>query len=108
MEKYSPQAWMLNYSNPAAIVAGGDKKAAPGSWPQYSVTCQLLRTSYGGNPGIWDSRKDMDISYYGLERIFRWWTKAIKDHAEMTMPVLKEHISKKRILCGSTDVSAHG
>ncbi len=26
MEKYSPNAWMLNYSNPAAIVAEADKK----------------------------------------------------------------------------------
>lgn len=29
MEKYSPNAWMLNYSNPAAIVAEACRRAAP-------------------------------------------------------------------------------
>nr|AIA93370.1 Glyco_hydro_4 [uncultured Leptotrichia sp.] len=28
MEKYSPNAWMLNYSNPAAIVAEATRRLA--------------------------------------------------------------------------------
>jgi alpha-galactosidase/6-phospho-beta-glucosidase family protein len=28
MEKYSPNAWMLNYSNPAAIVAEATRRAS--------------------------------------------------------------------------------
>ena len=31
MEKYSPQAWMLNYSNPAAIVAEATRRLRPNS-----------------------------------------------------------------------------
>ncbi|TYK58975.1 6-phospho-alpha-glucosidase, partial [Staphylococcus pseudintermedius] len=31
MEKYSPDAWMLNYSNPAAIVAEATRKLRPNS-----------------------------------------------------------------------------
>ena len=31
MEKYSPNAWMLNYSNPAAIVAEATRKLRPTS-----------------------------------------------------------------------------
>ncbi|NRK74248.1 6-phospho-alpha-glucosidase, partial [Salmonella enterica subsp. enterica serovar Typhi] len=31
MEKYSPNAWMLNYSNPAAIVAEATRKLRPNS-----------------------------------------------------------------------------
>ena len=30
MEKYSPNAWMLNYSNPAAIVAEATRRLRPG------------------------------------------------------------------------------
>ncbi len=29
MEKYSPNAWMLNYSNPAAIVAEATRRLRP-------------------------------------------------------------------------------
>lgn len=31
MEQYSPDAWMLNYSNPAAIVAEATRKLRPNS-----------------------------------------------------------------------------
>ena len=31
MEKYSPKAWMLNYSNPAAIVAEATRRVRPNS-----------------------------------------------------------------------------
>lgn len=31
MEKYSPDAWMLNYSNPAAIVAEATRRLRPDS-----------------------------------------------------------------------------
>ena len=31
MEKYSPNAWMLNYSNPAAIVAEATRRLRPNS-----------------------------------------------------------------------------
>ena len=31
MEKYSPDAWMLNYSNPAAIVAEATRRLRPHS-----------------------------------------------------------------------------
>ena len=31
MEKYSPDAWMLNYSNPAAIVAEATRRLRPNS-----------------------------------------------------------------------------
>ena len=31
MEKYSPNAWMLNYSNPAAIVAEATRRLRPDS-----------------------------------------------------------------------------
>ena len=33
MEKYSPNAWMLNYSNPAAIVAEATRRLRPTEYP---------------------------------------------------------------------------
>jgi maltose-6'-phosphate glucosidase len=35
MEKYSPNAWMLNYSNPAAIVAEATPPASERQNPQH-------------------------------------------------------------------------
>lgn len=42
MEKYSPNAWMLNYSNPAAIVAEACRVMRPNSKVLIFVICQLV------------------------------------------------------------------
>lgn len=38
MEKYSPDAWLLNYSNPAAVVAEATRRFRPNS----KVTCPFV------------------------------------------------------------------
>lgn len=77
METYSPDCWMLNYSNPAAIVAEACRVLRPAS--KIINICDmpvgtLRRMSYivGKTP------KDLDVRYYGLNH-FGWWT-SVKDH----------------------------
>lgn len=93
MEKYSPNAWMLNYSNPAAIVAEATRRLKPNS--KVLNICDMpigIEVRMAEILGL-DSRKDMDIMYYGLNH-FGWW-KSIKDKAgNDLMPALKEHIAK--------------
>lgn len=93
MEKYSPNAWMLNYSNPAAIVAEATKRLKPNS--KVLNICDMpigIEVRMAEILGL-DSRKDMDIMYYGLNH-FGWW-KSIKDKAgNDLMPALKEHVAK--------------
>lgn len=93
MEKYSPNAWMLNYSNPAAIVAEATRRLKPNS--KVLNICDMpigIEVRMAEILGL-NSRKDMDIMYYGLNH-FGWW-KSIKDKAgNDLMPTLKEHVAK--------------
>lgn len=77
MEKYSPNCWMLNYSNPAAIVAEACRRLRPRS--RVINICDMpigMEQSIAKILGFLD-RKEMDVRYFGLNH-FGWWT-SIKD-----------------------------
>ena len=77
MEKYSPNAWMLNYSNPAAIVAEATRRLRPNS--RVINICDMpigTENTFAEILGF-KNRKEMDIRYFGLNH-FGWWT-SIKD-----------------------------
>ncbi len=93
MEKYSPDCWMLNYSNPAAIVAEACRRLRPNS--RVINICDMpigMEQSFAKILGFAD-RKDMDVRYFGLNH-FGWWT-SIKD-AEGTEYIgrLTEHLQQ--------------
>ena len=74
MEQYSPNAWMLNYSNPAAIVAEATRRLRPNS--KILNICDMpidLEEKMANMCGL-KSRKEMQVSYYGLNH-FGWWSK---------------------------------
>ena len=74
MEKYSPNAWMLNYSNPAAIVAEATRRLRPNS--KILNICDMpidLEEKMANMVGL-SSRKEMQVGYYGLNH-FGWWHK---------------------------------
>lgn len=77
MEKYSPNAWMLNYSNPASIVAEACRR-----FKLNSRVINICDMPIGMEHTIarilgFKNRKEMCIRYYGLNH-FGWWT-SIKD-----------------------------
>lgn len=77
MEKYSPNAWMLNYSNPASIVAEACRRFKPNS--RVINICDMpigMEHTIARILGF-KNRKEMYIRYYGLNH-FGWWT-SIKD-----------------------------
>lgn len=77
MEKYSPNCWMLNYSNPAAIVAEACRRLRPDS--RVINICDMpigMEQTIAKILGF-QNRKEMDIRYFGLNH-FGWWT-SIKD-----------------------------
>ena len=96
MEKYSHNCWMLNYSNPASIVAEACRVLRPNS--KIINICDmpvgtLRRMSYivGKTP------KDLDVKYYGLNH-FGWWTSVKdKDGTDYT-PQLIDYVSKNGYL----------
>lgn len=72
MTKYSPNAWMLNYSNPAAIVAEATRRLRPNA--RIINICDMpigIEDKIAEIAGL-DDRKKMDVRYYGLNH-FGWW-----------------------------------
>lgn len=93
MEKYSPNAWMLNYSNPAAIVAEATRRILPNS--KILNICDMPIGIEGRMAEIagLKSRKDMIVKYYGLNH-FGWWSSITDKEGNDLMPKIKEHVSK--------------
>ena len=93
MEKYSPNAWMLNYSNPAAIVAEATRRLRPNS--KILNICDMpigIELRMAEMLGL-KSRKDMVIRYFGLNH-FGWWTDIRDKEGNDLMPELKEKVAK--------------
>lgn len=93
MEKYSPDAWMLNYSNPAAIVAEATRRICPTS--RILNICDMPIDIEGKMAQIagLESLHDMEFKYYGLNH-FGWWT-SIKDKAgNDLMPKIRDYVWK--------------
>lgn len=92
MEKYSPNAWMLNYSNPAAIVAEATRKLRPNS--RIINICDMplgIMLRMAKILGI--SEKDLDISYYGLNH-FGWWTSVKDKDGNERIQELKDYVKE--------------
>ncbi len=93
MEKYSPNAWMLNYSNPAAIVAEATRVLRSKS--KVLNICDMpigLEDKMAEIIGL-KSRKEMEISYYGLNH-FGWWTSIKDKKGNDLMPKIMEYVAK--------------
>lgn len=93
MEKYSPNAWMLNYSNPAAIVAEATRVICPNS--KILNICDMpigIENRMANILGL-ESRKELDVMYYGLNH-FGWWKTITDKSGKDLMPGLKEYVSK--------------
>ena len=93
MEKYSPKAWMLNYSNPASIVAEATRRLRPNS--KILNICDMpigIEMNMAEILGL-KSRKEMSVRYYGLNH-FGWWSDIRDREGNDLMPKIKEHVAK--------------
>lgn len=93
MEAYSPDAWMLNYSNPAAIVAEATNRLRPDS--KILNICDMpidLEEKMAGIAGL-KSRKEMQVGYYGLNH-FGWWHQIYDKAGNDLMPVIRAYIAE--------------
>lgn len=90
MEKYSPNCWMLNYSNPAAIVAEACRRLRPNS--RVINICDMpigLEDSFARILGF-QSRKQLDYRYFGLNH-FGWYTSVKDPEGNELLPKLVGH-----------------
>lgn len=94
MEKYSPDAWMLNYSNPAAIVAEATRRFRPDS--KIINICDMpigLEDSIASIAGLND-RKEMDVRYFGLNH-FGWWCDIRDKAGNDLLPKVRDYMLEK-------------
>lgn len=93
MENYSPNAWMLNYSNPAAIVAEATRKLRPAA--KIINICDMpvgIEHRMVEILGL-KSRKELSVRYYGLNH-FGWWTDIRDKDGNDLMPQIKKHVAE--------------
>ena len=100
MEKYSPKAWMVNYSNTIAIVSEGVRRLRPHS--RVINICDMpidLMSRMAKIVGLHDYH-DLDFVYYGLNH-FGWWKHVYdKKTGKDYMPELKKYVAKNGYYVG--------
>ena len=94
VRKYSPDAWILNYTNPAAIVAYALKKVFPNDERIINICDQPvnLMRSYGRLLGR--SYENWEPVYFGLNH-FGWFTNIYDENGNDIVPEIKK-ITKER------------
>lgn len=93
MEEYSPNAWMLNYSNPAAIVAEATRRLRPNS--KIINICDMpiaIENIFADILGL-QSRKELTVRYYGLNH-FGWWTSVTDKSGNDLLPQLQRFVAE--------------
>ncbi len=106
MERYSPNAWMLNYSNPAAIVAEATRRLRPRS--RILNICDMpidLEEKMADMCGL-SSRKEMTVSYYGLNH-FGWWTRIYDKEGNDLLPEIRAHVAENGFAEGISESEQH-
>lgn len=96
MEKYSPNAWMLNYSNPAAIVAEACRVLRPTS-KVLNICDMPVGTLRRMSQIIGKEPKDLEVSYFGLNH-FGWWTSVKDKEGHEYLDEIREYVSKNGYL----------
>ena len=95
MQQYAPGAWMLNYSNPAAIVSEGCRVLRPNA--RIINICDMPIAIIDVVCAALDiDKKDVEYDYFGLNH-FGWFT-SIRHKGEEVLPQLREYIKEHEIL----------
>ena len=94
IRKHSPEAWILNYSNPAAIVAEATKRIFPDDYRILNI-CDMpiaIMDAYAKLLGC--QRKDFEPRYFGLNH-FGWFTDLYgtdgKNYFDQLRTYLRDH-----------------
>lgn len=96
MEKYSPNCWMLNYSNPAAIVAEACRVLRPDA-KVLNICDMPVGTLRRMSQIIGKDPKDLEVSYFGLNH-FGWWTSVKDKEGNEYLNQIRDYVSKNGYL----------
>lgn len=89
------EAWIVNYSNPAAIVAEGIRRLRPDA--RVLNICDMPVAAMRNIAAVLGvQREDITVDYFGLNH-FGWFTRILVD-GEDRLPQLREHIARYGLL----------
>lgn len=96
VERYAhKEAWIVNYSNPAAIVAEGVRRLRPNA--RVLNICDMPVAAMRNIAAVLGvDRHDITVDYFGLNH-FGWFTRVLVDGVDR-MPELREHIARYGLL----------
>ncbi len=91
MERYSPDCWMLNYSNPASIVAEACRRLRPNA--KILNICDMpVGTQRRMSQIVGLQPEDLEVRYFGMNH-FGWWT-SVKDKAgHEYLPQIRDYVA---------------
>lgn len=91
MERYSPDCWMLNYSNPASIVAEACRRLRPDA--KILNICDMpVGTQRRMSQIVGLQPEDLEVRYFGMNH-FGWWT-SVKDKAgHEYLPQIRDYVA---------------
>lgn len=92
MEKYSPECWMLNYSNPAAIVAEACRVLRPDS-KVLNICDMPVGTLRRMSQIIGKKPEELEVRYFGLNH-FGWWTSVKDKEGHEYLDQIREYVSE--------------
>jgi alpha-galactosidase/6-phospho-beta-glucosidase family protein len=94
VRKYSPNAWVLNYSNPAAIVAEATKRIFPGDFRVINICDMPVGIMAIYAKALRKKPSDLEARYFGLNH-FGWFYAVLdKKTGENYLPRIREIFSK--------------
>ncbi|WP_085830977.1 6-phospho-alpha-glucosidase [Collinsella vaginalis] len=97
MERYAPDCWMLNYSNPASIVAEACRVLRPTS-KVINICDMPVGTRRRMSYIVGKEYDDLDVRYFGLNH-FGWWTSVKDVHTGKDyLPQLLEYVGENGYL----------
>lgn len=92
MEKYSPECWMLNYSNPAAIVAEACRVLRPDS-KVLNICDMPVGTLRRMSQIIGKKPEELEVRYFGLNH-FGWWTSVKDKEGHEYLDQIRKYVSE--------------
>lgn len=92
MEQYSPNCWMLNYSNPAAIVAEACRVLRPNS-KVLNICDMPVGTLRRMSQIVGKKPEELEVRYFGLNH-FGWWTSVKDKEGHEYLDQIRDYVSE--------------
>ncbi len=87
----STDAWIINYSNPAAIVAEATKRIFPDDKRIINLCDMPIAIMDGFSEALGIKRQDLRAKYFGLNH-FGWFTNLYNKDGEDLLPIIREKL----------------